>query len=512
MRQSDAVAIGRTERRPGELRIGVGSDESTPPQQYGLVVIVDLLNLLVKAFHAGPPSRINGVRSMLSTVANVIEKLSPEYLIFAADGGHVARSAAFADYKAHRPPKPVELIEQIALAESAIEAIGWPLIRVTDWEADDVIASLATAIVPTSAGVVVCSCDKDLLQLCTEGQRIKIYHPWDGGKFLGGSYVEEKYGITRNQLADYLALVGDASDGVPGVKGIGPNKAGELLGKHHDLESILEAGRCLLVPGAVGKALREQADAARLSRRLVELHRGLVIPTAWHDFPAVSPRAGWIEALRSMDLGQAANRLSEILPLTGCVRTGTSKIEVTHEQPDLWPAGTVSSSGSVAAATAQETTESIGNDLQRPLAESDGGAGAPTLEAVPQSGGVLGVPVGTPAARLWNATRYIPHEERTRDAVDDAMTRDYRDADWWRHYPLPAVLPPDCEQWITLRSTYATARTEIERRGPLSENSWKAGTVYHYVTELAMGGKEFSLPCDQTRAEPVARQLQSSLF
>jgi 5'-3' exonuclease len=302
-----------------------------PVQAYGMVVVVDLMNLLVRAFHAGAPSKINGVKSLLLTCANIIEHLSPEYLIFAADGGHAERSAACPDYKAHRPPKPPELVAQIDLAVKVISAIGWPIIRVKGWEADDVIASLATTVSPVSAGFVVCSCDKDLLQLLVKNEtdgtsaangtgevsapfgtshkshtshqshssNIKIYHPWDGGKFFGQKHISEKYGIKPHQFADYLALVGDALDGIPGVKGIGPKKAAELLATYQNLGSILEAARCLFIKGSAGRTLNEFADAARMSRRLVELHRGMTIPTDWHDIPATSPTAGWIDALRS---------------------------------------------------------------------------------------------------------------------------------------------------------------------------------------------------------------------
>lgn len=357
-----------------------------PVQAYGMVVVVDLLNLLVRAFHAGAPSKINGVKSLLLTCANIIEKLSPEYLIFAADGGHAERSAACPAYKAHRPPKPPELVAQINLAGKVISAIGWPIVRVKGWEADDVIASLAATVAPVSAGFVVCSCDKDLLQLLVKNEtdgtnatngkgelsapfgpshkshtshqshssNVKIYHPWDGGKFLGQKHIVEKYAIKPHQFADYLALVGDASDGIPGVKGIGPKKTAELLATYPDLGSILEAARCLFIKGSAGRTLNDLADAARMSRRLVELHRRLTIPTDWHDTPATSPTAGWIDALRSSDLGAVVNRLCDVLPISGRVRSRSSLIEVTNEQPSLFTAsvdvaGTISSGRGVSA-------------------------------------------------------------------------------------------------------------------------------------------------------------------
>ena len=293
----------------------------------GIVLVVDYLNLLVRAFHAGAPSRIHAVRGMLDTLRLAIERTSPEYLIVALDGGHADRTALHAGYKSHRPPKPPELEEQIKLGLQAIEAIGWPSLRVIDWEADDVIASLATAIAPTAAGVLVCSSDKDLLSLLTI-PGVSIYHPWDGGKVLGTRSVKDKFQVEAGQILDYLALVGDKSDSVPGVDGIGPKKAVELLAAHGNLDGILEAARTLRVPGAIGKRLVDQADVARLCRRLVELRRDLPIGERWREFPLRAPRAGWQDRLHDVGVISSAHRLADLLPV-GVEHSAPSHVEIT---------------------------------------------------------------------------------------------------------------------------------------------------------------------------------------
>ena len=415
---------------------------------YGIVVVVDLLNLLVRAYHAGPPNPVAAVRSFLQTVANILERLSPEYLLFADDGGHVERSGLYPIYKAHRSAKPVELIDAIALARRAVVAVGWPLIRCEGWEADDVIASLAESVATRASGFFIASCDKDLLQLCVTGSGVKVYHPWDGGKILGSKHVEEKYEIAAGQFGDYLTLCGDASDGVPGVRGIGPKKAVDLLSKYPDLDAVLEAGRCLLVPGAVGKALREDADAARMSRRLVTLHRQLPVSDAWHDFPATSPSAGWRDNLSRLDLFTSVNRLTDVLPVDGRVRQGSSLIEVPFDPRSVrWDAG-------------------------RP--------------------GVVEVVEALDALDALDALEVVELQELVAvavSAVDDFA--------WVDAMPVLAHVSPSASLEEKCRSVYANvfrrAKKGQSRPLPDAENGWKKDSAFFYVEQLAWAGLPFSM-------------------
>ena len=408
---------------------------------YGIVVVVDLLNVLVRAYHAGPPHPVAAVRSFLQTVSNILERLSPEYLLFADDGGHVERSGLYPDYKANRSPKPAELVDAIALARRAVVGVGWPLIRCEGWEADDVIASLAESVATRASGFFVASCDKDLLQLCVSGSGVKVYHPWDGGKILGAKYVEEKFEIAAGQFGDYLALCGDASDGVPGVRGIGPKKAADLLSKYPSLEAVLEAGRCLLVPGAVGKSLREDADAARMSRRLVSLNRQLPVSDAWHDFPATSPSAGWRDNLSRLDLFKAVNRLTDVLPVDGRVRQGSSLIEVPFDPRSVRWAATVP--GVVEVVDAVEVVE-----LQE----------------------LASVAVAVPA-------------------VDDLS--------WVDEMPVLARVSPSASLEEKCRSVFANVyrRSKKGQSRPLpeAENGWRKDTAFFFVEQLAWAGLPFSM-------------------
>jgi len=475
------VAESRNERieiLPGVgFRCGDEIESNSGRVNYANVVIVDFLNLLVRAYHAGPPSKINGVRSLLSTIANVIERLSPEYLLFALDGGHDERSELYPAYKSHRPPKPTELVAQIELAEQAISAIGWPMIRVNGWEADDVIASLVTQIHPTATGVVVCSCDKDLLQLCSSTPA-KIYHPWSEGSWIGGKQVEEKYQVKRNQFGDYLSLVGDASDGVPGVSGIGPKKAAELLGKYANLESILEAARCLLIPGAAGQKLRDQADAARLSRKLVTLKESLVIPTEWHGYEATSPNAGWVEALRSMDLGQAANRLVDLLPTTGRIRTGSSLIEVSPVQRTL-------------SKDDRHDRNQVCGDSRIP-AES-------RVDGIVSENGVSAgdSAMGGSHAAMLDRIATAPRTMGVLDGCGAGQNqRDCSDPEWIETEPFLGQLPKSASLADQCRSVYANAcrmREKFLARDD-GRNSWKRGTEFWFVEELALDQLPFRMP------------------
>ena len=456
---------------------------SVPYDQYGLVVIVDYMNLLVKAWHAGAPSKIHAVKSLLLTVANIIERLSPEYIIFAADGGHAERSALYPGYKAHRPPKPPELVEQIELGKRAIQAIGWPMIRVNNWEADDVIASLATQVANRAAGCLVCSCDKDLLQLLDGSLRVKIYHPWDQGKHLSGSHVEEKYGVKRHQFSEYLALVGDASDGVPGVTGIGPKKAAELLGKYEDLEEILEEARLLKIIGSAGKQLREQADQARLSAKLIELNCEIPIPNSWHDFPATSPAAGWVDALRAIDLGAVVQRLGELLPMVGRVRLCSSFIEVIHD-----PKKTAKSPPALCSDFGNDPETHSGDiDSERRPGAS---AACPAHPVEASSAGGCNVPSGKLREERGEGMEFLSGGIPARPNHGDADSRD--EFAWVHDFPPFLNLRPNLGRETCLRAVYADAY-RFFLRGECPPNQ-QIFDDYKQAWDLGITGQIFVLP------------------
>lgn len=265
------------------------------------VLAFDFMNLLVRAWHAGKPTEIHAVRSMFQTMANAVRELRPRRIVFALDGGHVYRSRLLPQYKAHRPEHPPELRAQIELAQKALQLAGIPAVRVLEWEADDVLAS----IVERFPCVVIASSDKDLLSL---HGRCRIYHPWSGGGFVD---PEEKLGIPAGQVQDYLAMCGDSSDGIPGVKGCGPKTAAALLTQFDSLESILVAAQSGKIPGAIGKKLIEQRADALNCQQVVQLRNSLPIP----ELQPWQPPFDYQSALQSIGLGSVAAILDSIVPL-----------------------------------------------------------------------------------------------------------------------------------------------------------------------------------------------------
>lgn len=298
--RSTHKSAGGRELRAERVSAGPAARSTLGPAQQPQcrLLAVDFLNVLVRAYHAGAPTETHAVRSLFQTVANAIRTLRPRQVVFAMDGGHARRSQLLPAYKAHRPAPEPGLQRQKELAERALLVAGLPMIRVADWEADDVLASLATA----HTDVVLCSSDKDLLALAG---RCRIYHPWGAGQWVT---PEDKLGLPAGQVTDYLALCGDASDGISGVRGVGPKTALQLLQEHENLEGILSAALTGRIKGALALKLNDQRSAALLCRQVVELNTTLPLPelTPWR------PPAGYQQQLQAMGLGSAAAVLEAV--------------------------------------------------------------------------------------------------------------------------------------------------------------------------------------------------------
>lgn len=316
------------------------------PQQSatgGTVVIIDLMNVLVAAFHAvKQKSEVHAVRSMLGTVRGLIETMSPNVLLFAAEGGHDFRRGFYPQYKANREETKPELKRQIVLAHEAIEAIGWPVLSSPGYEADDVLATVARQCEAMGVQCTVVSSDKDLKALSGTtriyDQRLK--------KQVTASDVQAKFGVGAGQLLDFLALTGDRIDNVPGVPGIGEKTAAALLTRYGNLEAILVSALTedhtndkKPTPASAWSSLKEHRSTALLSRRLVELQTSIPLPTGWETSPALNPRSTWIDRLRAMGLGATVNGLSEVFnePRTSEVRLRSpesgASADASHDLP-----------------------------------------------------------------------------------------------------------------------------------------------------------------------------------
>jgi DNA polymerase-1 len=261
--------------------------------------LVDASGLIHRAFHA-----IKGLRTRAGVPTNAVYGLAAMLRKFAKDhdparcavvfdaGRETFRNEMFADYKATRPPTDPDLAVQFAPARRIAEALGFPCVEVDGFEADDVIATLAVAARRAGMDVVIESADKDLFQLVGDG--ITAHDPMRDRVFDAAGVVD-KMGVPPERIVDYLSLVGDASDNVPGVAGIGAKGAAELINAFGGLDDIY--ARLDEVPQRKREALAAGRDAAMLSRRLVTLATDVSLPLGLDDLARRPPDRDALVAL-----------------------------------------------------------------------------------------------------------------------------------------------------------------------------------------------------------------------
>lgn len=239
------------------------------------LVLVDGSSYLFRAYHALPPlttsagdptGAIYGVVSMLK---RLVADYAPERMGVVFDApGKTFRSEIYADYKAHRPPMPDDLAGQIAPLKEVIEALGLPLLTIEGVEADDVIATLAEVERARGGEVVVSTGDKDLAQLVDGG--ITLVNTMSG-ETLDAARVQEKFGVPPERITDYLALVGDTTDNIPGVPKCGPKTAAKWLAQYGTLDELIAHADG--IGGKIGDNLRAALDDVRRARELVTIRR-----------------------------------------------------------------------------------------------------------------------------------------------------------------------------------------------------------------------------------------------
>ena len=267
------------------------------------LILIDGSGFIFRAYHALPPmSRPDGTPvNAVFGFSNMLSRLLKDHVgthfavIFDA-GRHTFRNDIYDKYKAQRPELPEDLRPQFALVRDATRAFGVPAIELEGWEADDLIASYATAVVAVGGRATIVSSDKDLMQLLRPG--IDMLDPMKQ-KPIGLAEVLEKFGVPPEKLIDAQALIGDSVDNVPGVPGIGPKTAAQLILEHGDLEAILAAAPAMK-PSKRRDLLIEHADLARLSRLLVTLACDVPLPEPLEALIAREPDrdtlAAWLTA------------------------------------------------------------------------------------------------------------------------------------------------------------------------------------------------------------------------
>ena len=244
--------------------------------------LIDGNNQMYRAYHAlhgltGPDGQsTNAVYGFIMMLRKLLSDQQPDLVAAAFDlKGPTFRHELAADYKANRRPMPDDLAEQVSWVHEACAALGVPVVTHEGFEADDVIGTLTTQAVAAGVDVVVVTGDKDFFQLV--GDRVRVFNPRDEGTWYDDAGVLEKFGVRPDQVVDVLALMGDASDNVKGVPGIGQKGARELLADFGSLDRLLEHA-AELPKKKQRLALTEHADDARRSRELVRLCTDVAIP------------------------------------------------------------------------------------------------------------------------------------------------------------------------------------------------------------------------------------------
>ena len=243
------------------------------------VYVIDAMNYIFRAYHALPdnitaPSGMltNAVLGYLRTLLRIIKERRPEYMAAAFEGDRSFRSAMFSAYKATRKETPGNLEAQFDYCRRITEAIGITCLEADDYEADDVIGTIAMRMTALGHSVVIVTGDKDMSQLVCDS--VQIY---DMAKesWLNESGVREKFGVAPGQIPDLLALHGDSVDNIPGVVGVGKKTARQILSVCKNVEDLanIDFSERMRFRGRdeILRRIRENMDAVRISRKLATI-------------------------------------------------------------------------------------------------------------------------------------------------------------------------------------------------------------------------------------------------
>lgn len=289
-------------------------------------LLIDGFNLVYRCFFATPALTradgfpTNALHGWVKSLWRLIDQEKPEHTVVFFDlGGSQDRLALHPEYKAQRAEMPSDLERQIPLVKTLTRALGLAAVEQDGVESDDLLASCAVARAAAGDEVLIVSSDKDFAQIV--GERIRVLlpppsaQPKLGWRLLDSAGVKEKFGVPPAKIADYLALIGDTSDNIPGLSGVGPKTAVKWIEQHGDLEGVLAAA-ATITPDRFRASLVESAERLRLNRRLVALNLSLPLP-AVHQTPPDT--AALLSILREMEM-----------------RTTLAEAEKRYGQPELF--------------------------------------------------------------------------------------------------------------------------------------------------------------------------------
>ena len=303
------------------------------------LVLVDGSSFLYRAFHAmpgltnasgQPTGAIHGILAMLDRLRR--DYPSEFFAVVFDPRGPTHRDEWFPDYKATRASMPEELVSQVPLINEIIDAMGMPRLELKGVEADDVIGTLARRAANQGVDVIICTGDKDLAQLVND--RIRLVNTMDKeNSEMDEAGVKAKFGVAPAQIIDYLTLVGDTSDNIPGVPKVGPKTAVKWLAEYGSLDEIER--RAAEIAGVVGQNLRDALPRLPLSRRLVTIMDDLELPWPAESLVVGEPDRELLTArFQALGLKTSLRALEQRMP-AGQVSPASASAAAAHREYEL---------------------------------------------------------------------------------------------------------------------------------------------------------------------------------
>ncbi len=284
-----------------------------------LLLLIDANSLLHRAYHALPPltakdgSPAGALYGLSGALLKIIKERHPEYLAAAFDRPEpTRRSREYAAYKATRPKVEEELVDQLIAARGLFQSFGIAYFEKPGYEADDLIASLVGKFRSgVDLKILVLSSDQDLFQL-VEGDKIRVEAPIKGISntvVYDAAKVEEKFGVPPQKIPDYKGLVGDQSDNIPGVPGIGPKTAAQLIAKYGSVENLIQQFREMgISESKIAEKLKGNEEQALLSKKLAKLEE-IELDASLNDLFFKLDRKNITEYLNRLGFASLVSRL-----------------------------------------------------------------------------------------------------------------------------------------------------------------------------------------------------------